>query len=207
MRTILLLEMNNERCNAAALGLFNAGAGSMGSNKMTFDEYIQNEEEGDKPQRIKALEVEIDLLEKSIDKMYNTSVTPYSDELAKHFPKGNVGFMGGRGAKIKERELSKTIDHSKKIQAKEMQLKTLQAQLKKEKSGKIIRKNGLSVTPYRTLKEMVVKIPEAIKSKKYNGNTLNSDQINNLKESLSTYKRQLKDREKMYKSKYDNYIK
>ena len=28
------------------LVFFNAGAGSIGSNKMTFDEYIQNEEEG-----------------------------------------------------------------------------------------------------------------------------------------------------------------
>ncbi|MGL6039043.1 MAG: hypothetical protein ACRC0E_09195 [Soonwooa sp.] len=208
MRKVLTNEIKNERCNAAALGLFNASVvnGDL-DGKMSFEDFIQDQEEGDKSKKIKSLEIDIEYLEKDLQKMYNTSVTPFGDKLSKHFPKGNVGYMNGKGAKIKEREFVKNIDHSIKIKAKEQELSSLKSHLKKEKAGNIIRKNGLSVMPYRTLRELTDKIPSVIKSKSHNGKSLSDQDVSNLKKSLSNYKKQLIAREKMYRSMYENYSK
>ncbi|MDV3749762.1 hypothetical protein CMU21_18185 [Elizabethkingia anophelis] len=171
---------------------------------MTLEEFIIKKESEEKVLRVNDLEIAISFLEREIKKLQNTSVTPYSDSLAKHFPKGNVGFMGGRGAKIKSRELDKTIEHSNKIRSKEEQLNKYKNQLSKENKGFITRKNGLTVVPYAKLKQVANSIKEAIKTKSFNNRELTQEELINLKQSLKDYNRKLKEREKMYKAQFDN---
>ncbi|MBG0512939.1 hypothetical protein [Elizabethkingia meningoseptica] len=169
----------------------------------TLEEFIIKKESEEKVLRVNDLEIEISCLEREIKKLQNTSVTPYSDSLSKHFPKGSVGFMGGRGAKIKSRELDKTIEHSNKIRSKEQQLNCLKSYLTKENKGFITRKNGLTVIPYARLKQIANGIKEAIKTKSFNNRELTQEEIINLKQSLTDYNRKLKDREKLYKSQFE----
>ncbi len=144
------------------------------TSKMTLQDFIIDKEKNEVELSKIILQGKISELKDRIEKLYNTSVTPFSDSLARSFPMG-VGYMNGRGAKRKESEFLKEIEKSKKITLMESELKHYESKLYLLNKGKIIRPNGLSVVTYKCLIEIIPYYISAIKDRKLKGKELSPE--------------------------------
>lgn len=165
---------------------------------MNISEYIILKEAENSKNMIEFLEDQQKHLKEKISILYNKSVTPTSDNISKSFHLGTVGYNNKTTIKKKSRELENLISHSKNITHLESELKSIEAKIFGLKKGKVLRKNGLFVESYKYLIESIPLIQEALKTKTLKGKSLNIEELENLKDMLSSYKKKTKEREKQF---------
>jgi hypothetical protein len=174
--------------------------------KKTFDEFS---EELDKPkdEDIHDMEIAILTLKQKYDKLNGTSTTPYGDELARSFPMARVGFQSGKLAKIRDRELERTIQNASNSIKIEQELKWLETRLKNYKAGKVHANGQSKIMPVKKLQGVIAAGENGLKSGKLGGQDLTDEDKRNLKDSISDFKKKLSKKLKEHKAKYEEYLK
>lgn len=172
-----------------------------------FIEFIKNiEAELLMVQRAK-LKTEISFLESEIEKTANKSVTPFGDRVAEHFPKGRVGYMGGKGAKTMAREFDKNIEKAKQLEILEFDLRTARNRYKViEKSDKkLFNPNWQSTESITMIIDMLHAYDDVIKTKILKGKTLTETELGYVKEDRKSWVKKYNTRTKKYTLDYEEF--
>ncbi|MEN5306791.1 hypothetical protein ABE425_04705 [Chryseobacterium cucumeris] len=174
---------------------------------MDFQEFIVHEEDKARAKDIREITCELTILRSSLSKLDQKYPTNFSDEVARHFPKGRVGFMNGRGAKKMHKDLETTIKRANEEQEIEKSMSSLSRKLELLKKGKLKRDNGLVVESYKFLCEMRTAYEMVIKTGIVKDRVLDKSEIDFAKNELKKYKKLIGDREKLFVEKFNTYLK
>jgi hypothetical protein len=174
--------------------------------EMTFDEFSADY---DKPKQevIEDYELAIVKLKEKYDKINNTKT--YADDLSKAFSLGMVGFMkeGSRGRKLRDSALEKTIDNAVKSIEIRDKIAFFEQRLKSYKAGKVNSNGQPKIFTLSKLKSLIEASEKALKSGILKDKKLSNDELINLKESLSFWKRDFSNKTKKHKELHIKAIK
>lgn len=169
--------------------------------------FEQFSEEIDRPKQqvVDDIESAIAKLQEKYDKINNTSY--YSDQLAKSFPMGRVGFESKRLTKLRDADLDRTITNAVTSIEIKKQIGYLENRIKLYKLGKVNEKGMPKTMSLTKLGLMIEAYEKALKSGELKGQKLTNEEIIILKELLATSKKQRKDKEKKHRMLYEEYLK
>ena len=174
-----------------------------GGDTMSFEEFSA-ELEKPKQDVIDDMQLAIDKLKLKYDKINNTKY--YSDELAKSFPLGRVGFESRQLTKIRDRDLEKTINNAVTSNEIKRDIGYLESRLKSYQAGKTHVTGMQKTMPLHKLNEMIVLGEKMLKSGEMKGVKMTDEEIGNLKDIIAHWKKQRRDKEKKHKVLYDQYL-
>lgn len=173
---------------------------------MDLQEFIIQEEDKARIKDIRDITCELTMLRSSLSKLDQKYPTNFSDEVARYFPKGRVGFMNGTGAKKMQKDLETTIKRANEEQDLEKSISSLSRNIELLKKGKIKRDNGLVVESYKFLCEIKDAYQMAIKTGVVKDRVLDKSDIDFAKNELKKYKKLISHREKLFAEKFKIYL-
>lgn len=174
-----------------------------------FIQFIIDQETSTLEEQRSKLKIEISYLKGKIEKLENTSVTPFGDEVNKHFPMGRVGFMGGKGAKTMAREFDKNIEKCNQLDVLNLELRTAENQYKGiEKTNRfILAPNKLKSETYTFIIDMLKNYDDVIKTGILKEKTLTALELSYVKEDRKTWVKKYNTKIKKYTELYGKFKK
>ena len=166
--------------------------------KPTFEEFC-TALDTPKQSVITKLQAEVDYLTNKYNKLVNPPAT-YSDQLAKSFHLGKVGFMGGSGAKRMSRDLDKTINQAVLCNKVRQDLGWAELKLKSYTKGKIDEQGRIKTESIPRLQELVATCERMLKTPT---KPMSAEDIEILKDVHKSYKKKLNTKIKKYTALYN----